>query len=57
MHEIKNCTKNTNETQTASNQRDFTASIDDDVDGDDTNSNVEEPVKAKIRREPSRQGA
>lgn len=42
-------------TRTTAKHRSFT--IDDDVDGNDMDPNLEEPLRAKLRREPSRQGA
>lgn len=46
---------NTHTLKRTAKHRSFT--IDDEVDGIEMDPNLEEPLKAKMRREPSRQGA
>lgn len=52
MKNEKNKTK-----KNTAKHRSFSISIDDDVDGNNMDPNLEEPLKAKLRREPTRQGA
>lgn len=57
-HEIRTPTRHlhTQHEQNSAKHRSFT--IDDDVDGDNMDPNLEEPLKAaKLKRMPSRQGA